>query len=93
MHTATHGGPPRRHRLRAQCRRVGPVCVWGAGCVVPSGPLTRNINRLGSTKSEKLKGPGTLEYDEYIVYAKTQAKIRYVVTVKFGTKGQSYDLT
>ena len=61
--------------------------------MVPSGALTRDINRLGSTKSEKLKGPGTLEYDEFIVYQKAQAKIRYVVTVRFGTKGQTYDLT
>ena len=63
------------------------------GTSIPCGELKRDINRLGKTKSEKLKGPGTLEYDEMIVYQKAQAKIRYVVTVKFGEKGDVVDLT
>eukprot|EP01043_Picozoa_sp_COSAG02_P040031 COSAG02_NODE_3206_length_7170_cov_202.156272_9_plen_89_part_00 len=62
------------------------------GCKVPCGKFKDDLNRLGKTKSDKLKGPGTLHYDEMIVYQKSQAKIRYVVTVKFGQK-ESYDLT
>ena len=62
------------------------------GCEVPCGKVKHDLNRLGKTKSDKLKGPGTLHYDEMIVYQKAQAKIRYVVTVKFGSK-DSYDLT
>ena len=62
------------------------------GCKVPCGKFKHDLNRLGHTKSDKLKGPGTLHYDEMIVYQKAQAKIRYVVTVKFGQK-ESYDLT
>lgn len=42
------------------------------GTSVPCGDLKRDINRLGKTKSEKLKGHGTLEYDEMIVYQKSQ---------------------
>ena len=54
--------------------------------MIPNGNFERNINRLGSKKADKLKGYGTCEYDEYIVYKKSQAKMRYAVVVKFGDK-------
>lgn len=37
-------------------------------------------------QADKLDGSGSVEYDEYICYKKNQAKIRYIVTVKFGQK-------
>ena len=68
------------------CVRLGGWCAQPDGCVIPNGSFDRNINRLGSKKADKLKGYGTCEYDEYIVYKKSQAKMRYAVVVKFGDK-------